>query len=110
MNKEIKEHIDNLINNFNNMSYTEQQEELFELYKTGEVEYVDVVDKFSNSVKKYKHQQNNWNELKEWLKEEHFNYKNGWFTQDMATTYRVDGHINALEIVSNKMQEIESRK
>ena len=52
MNKEVKEHINNLIKNFNEMNYESQQEELFELYKTGEVDYVDVVDKYSKLVKK----------------------------------------------------------
>ena len=52
MNKEVKEHIDNLIKNFNEMNYEAQQEELFDLYKTGEVDYVDVVDKYSKLVKK----------------------------------------------------------
>lgn len=53
--EEIKNHINNLIDNFNNMSYESQQEELFELYKTGEVEYVDVVDRYSECVKRIKH-------------------------------------------------------
>ena len=70
MNADVKEHINNLINNFNNMTYTEQQEELLELYKTGEVEYVDVVNRYSNLAKKYKQQKNNWNELKKCLEDE----------------------------------------
>lgn len=74
MNKDIKEHLNNLINNFNNMAYTEQQEELLELYKTGEVKYVDVVDRYSDLSKNYKKLQqenkqlkDNWNELRKWI-------------------------------------------
>lgn len=64
MNKDIKEHLNNLINNFNNMAYTEQQEELLELYKTGEVEYVDVVDRYSDLSKNYKKLQQENQQLK----------------------------------------------
>lgn len=52
--EEIKNHINNLIDNFNRMDFQNQQEELFELYKTGEVEYVDVVDRYSECVKRIK--------------------------------------------------------
>lgn len=64
MNKDIKEHLNNLINNFNNMAYTEQQEELLELYKTGEVKYVDVVDRYSDLSKNYKKLQQENQQLK----------------------------------------------
>lgn len=67
MNEDIKEHLNNLINNFNNMAYTEQQEELLELYKTGEVKYVDVVDRYSDLSKNYKKLQQENQQLKKQL-------------------------------------------
>ena len=81
MNKDIKEHLNNLINNFNNMAYTEQQEELLELYKTGEVKYVDVVDRYSDLSKNYKKLQQENKQLKERL-ERIDNYLNKNYTAE----------------------------
>ena len=110
MNKEeIKEHIDNLINNFNNMSYEEQQEELFDLYKTGEVEYVDVVDKYSNFVKKYKQLQNNWNELKKYVDTRLFTIEFD-YNRNIIDRFEKVVRDNELYKLKGKIEELESRK
>ncbi len=86
-----------------------------------EIQYYNLLEENSKIIKmnlnkhkyasetegKYILEKTKLDQLKKWLNEDYFNYRTGWFTQDMETTYRVDEHIKTIKKVIAKIEELE---
>ena len=59
---------------------------------------LDVLNKYVRNINELEQLQNNWNELKKWLEEESNN------------TIYATGHLTAICMTLNKMQELEEEK